>query len=190
MLFLTISSSIIPTNEVIVKNIVLSILISAVLAAPASLLAQAQRTGFVNSAKIFQELPEAQDAQKRIDAITKPVQDTLLSLRKELETRYEEYQKKEALMTESAKRTAQQEFADLQRRAQDYAQAKDQELAAQKDKILAPITEKVMVAIQKVAKEEKYNFVFDRTETVRVLIYGDPKDDLTNRVIDKLKRGK
>jgi Skp family chaperone for outer membrane proteins len=41
-----------------------------------------------------------------------------------------------------------------------------------------------------VAKDEKYSFVFDKTEQVQILVYGDPAHDLTFKVIDKLKRGK
>ncbi len=47
--------------------------------------AQAQKIGYVNSTKIFQELPAAQDAQKRIDAIGKPIQDSLEAMQKDLQ---------------------------------------------------------------------------------------------------------
>jgi len=32
--------------------------------------------------------------------------------------------------------------------------------------------------------------VFDQTEQVQILLYGDPNHDLTFKVIDRLKRGK
>jgi hypothetical protein len=32
--------------------------------------------------------------------------------------------------------------------------------------------------------------VFDKTEQIQVLLYGDPNQDITFKVIDKLKRGK
>lgn len=157
---------------------------------PAILAAQVQRIGYVNSAKIFEELPEAREAQKRLEAFSKPVQDTLANMQKELQTRYEEYQKKEALMTDSGKRTAQQELQDLQLKARDYAQQKDQELAKHRETVLAPLKEKILKAIERVAKGEKYNFVFDQNEQINILLYADTKDDLTNRVLDNLKRGK
>ena len=56
--------------------------------------------------------------------------------------------------------------------------------------IINPIREKIKAAIGVVAKEERYNFVFDKTEQIQILLFGDPKDDLTFKVIDKLKRGK
>ena len=44
--------------------------------------------------------------------------------------------------------------------------------------------------VERVAKAEKYNYVFDKNEQVNILLYADTKDDLTNRVLDNLKRGK
>ena len=157
---------------------------------PAILVAQGQRIGYVNSAKIFEELPEAREAQKKLEAFSKPVQDTLANMQKELQTRYEEYQKKEALMTDAGKRTAQQELQDLQLKARDYAQQKDQELSKHRETVLAPLKEKILKAIERVAKSEKYHFVFDQNEQINILLYADSKDDLTNRVLDNLKRGK
>lgn len=149
-----------------------------------------QKVGYVNSPKIFQELPEAQEAQRKIDAFAKPVQDSLASLQKELQDKYDEYRKKESMMTEAAKRSAQDELQALQLKAREYAQDKDTELGKQREKILTPLKDKILKAIEKVAKEEKYTFVFDQNENTPVLLYGDPREDLTNRVLDKLKRGK
>ena len=78
----------------------------------------------------------------------------------------------------------------MQLRAREYAQAKDQELAKQRERILNPLKEKILRAIERVAKAEKYNYVFDKNEQVNILLYADSKDDLTNRVLDNLKRGK
>ena len=149
-----------------------------------------QKVGYVNSPKIFQELPEAQEAQRKIDAFAKPIQDTLAAMQKDLQDKYEEYRKKEALMNDAAKRAQQDELQALQLKAREYAQDKDTELGKQREKVLTPLKDKILRPIEKVAKEEKYTFILDQNETVNVLLYGDPKEDLTNRVIDKLKRGK
>jgi outer membrane protein len=174
-----------------VKTLIVSI-IGLVLAMTVGAHAQ-QKVGYVNSTKIFQEIPEAQEAQKRIDAITKPYQDSLAAMERDLQTKIEEYQKKEALMNEAAKRSAQQEFGDLKRKYDEFRFEKfgnEGDIAKQTDKIINPLKEKILRAIEAVAKAEKYTFIFDQTENVKVLLYGDPREDLTNRVIDKLKRGK
>jgi len=175
-----------------VKTRSLSLIALALMVGGASSSAQ-QRIGYVNSTKIFQELPAAQEAQRRIDAIGKPLQDSLETMQKDLQGQYEEYQKKEALYNETTKKTEQQRLIEMERRVQEFRVEKfgqDGQLAKQTEQIINPIREKIKSAIGAVAREEKYNFVFDKTEQIQILLYGDPKDDITYKVIDKLKRGK
>lgn len=170
------------------KNIILS-LIAVVFAASVSL-AQTQKIAYVNSSKIFNELPEAVAAGKNLEAYAKPIQDTLAQMQKALEDKYADYQKRESMLTDAAKRTEQQSLQEMQQHAREYAQAKDQELAHQREQLFTPVKEKILKAIEKIAKAEKYSFVLDQNENVNIVLYADPKDDLTNRVIDHLKRGK
>lgn len=170
------------------------LLVSALLLAISlPLSAQTQKIGYVNSAKIFQELPEAKDAQRRIDAMQKSIQDSLELMQRQFQAKYEDYQKKESLMNEAAKRSAQEELVSMQRDFELYRQQKlgnDSELAKESERLLEPLKEKVLKAIERVARDEKYSFIFDRTDQVTVLLYGDSNHDLTFKVIDKLKRGK
>ena len=169
----------------------LSIIGAAVLAC-VSLAGAQQRIAFVNSSKIFQELPAAQDAQKRIDGIGKPMQDSLEAMKKDLQDKYAEYQKKESLYNDATKKSEQQKLVEAQQAIQEYQVTRfgqEGELARQSEKIIGPIRDRIKTAITAVAKELKYNFVFDKTEQIQILLYGDPKDDITYKVIDKLRRG-
>ena len=155
--------------------------------------AQTQKIGYVNSTKIFQEYPAALDAQKKIDAVGRPFQDSLDAMQKDLQSRYDDYQKKEAMMNDVTKKAKQQELVELERAANQYRVEKfgqDGELARKTEQIINPVREKIKTAITQVAKEEKYSFVFDKTEQIQVLLYGDPNQDITFKVIDKLKRGR
>lgn len=158
----------------------------------ANLLAQQIRIGYVNSAKILQEFPEAQEAQRKIDAKGKQWQAELERLSKELQQKYDDYQKKEAMLSEQAKRDQREELIALEQRGYQYRQEKfgsGGELDVLTDSLLKPIKNKVMKVIEQVAKEEKLQFVFDRNDQILVLLYGDKKYDYTNLVIDRLTRG-
>ena len=168
------------------------LLIGAAFIASASTVCAQQRIAFVNSTKIFQELPAAQEAQKRIDGIGKPMQDSLETMKKDLQEKYAEYQKKEALYNDATKKSEQQKLLEQERAVQEYQLTRfGQEglLARHSESIINPIREKIKTAIGAVARELKYNFVFDKTEQIQILLYGDPKDDITFKVIDKLRRG-
>ena len=155
--------------------------------------AQQQKIGYVNSAKILQEYPEAIEAQKKLDAMGKQWQGELEKMSKDLQARYEEFQKKEAMLSEQAKRDQREELVALEQKGIQYRQEKfgsDGHLAQMTDSLLTPIKKKVMKVIEQVAKEEKIQFVFDRNDQILVLLYGDAAFDYTYKVIDKLKRGK
>jgi outer membrane protein len=176
-----------------VKKLPCVLFVSVLLFGVSGMQAQGQRIGYVNSSKIFQELPAAQEAQKRIDAISKPLQDSLEAMQKDLQSRYEDYQKKEALMNDATKKSEQQRLVDLERHYNEFRVEKfgqDGAVAKETEKIINPIREKIKTAIGQVAREEKYNFIFDKTEQIQILLYGDPAHDMTFKVIDKLKRGK
>lgn len=149
------------------------------------------KLGYVNSSKILKELPEAIEAQRRLEAFGKRVQDSLETLSKQYEAKVKEYQQKQGLMTETAKQAAQQDILALEQRAMDLRErnlGREGEYAHMQERLLEPILEKVKKQIEEVAKEEKLTFVFDRTETVQILLYGHPSYDYTFRVIDRLKR--
>jgi outer membrane protein len=172
--------------------ILLSVITLLTLAAGRTALAQATKIGFVNSSKILQEYPEAQEANKKLDALGRTWQAELERMSKELQAKYDEFQKKEALLNETEKRAQREDLVALEQRGIQYRQQKfgnDGELALATDSILTPIKQKVIRVIEKLAKEEKLQFVFDRNDQILVLLYGEAKFDYTNLVIDRLKRG-
>ena len=174
------------------KSTLFILTLIAAVALSTELRAQSQKIAYVNSAKIFQELPAAQDAEKRIEAMTKPYRDTLESMQTDLQARYDEYQKKEALLRDAEKKAQQQQLVDLQNKIQQYRLDKfgqDGELAKRTDQILNPVRDRIKAAIAKLAKELKYGFVFDKTDQIQILLYGDPSADITYKVIDRLRSG-
>lgn len=174
------------------NKLFIPLLVAGIVLIGNSTLAQ-QKIGFVNSTKIFQEIPEAKEAQRKLESIAKPIQDEIEKREKAIQEKLDEYKKKESIMNEAAKKISQQEIYDLDQKLREYKLEKlgnEGELAKQQDKILTPIKDKILKAIEKIAKEQKYSFVFDQTESVRVLLYGEAASDLTFRVIDRLKTGK
>ncbi|MGD0338490.1 MAG: OmpH family outer membrane protein [Bacteroidota bacterium] len=152
-----------------------------------------QKSGFVNSQTILNELPEAQEAQKKLNAIVQAVQDTLEKMQKDFQAKYEDYQKKQAMMTDAAKKEEEQKLVEQDQQIKQYQQVKFSqtgEIAQQREKVFAPVREKIVKAIQSVAKEEKMVFVFDKTPDGSMVLYAEPTLDLTYKVLDRMKRGK
>jgi len=147
------------------------------------------KIGYVMSDQILLQLPEAQEAQKQLEALQKESLDSLSAMDKDIQAKYADYQQKESLMTEDAKKRAQQELYDLQNRMQQYRQKKSEELQKKRDILLQPISERIQQTIEKVAKEENFNFIFDKSQQLPVLLYGDLEYNITNKVLDLMIRG-
>ena len=152
-----------------------------------------QKSGFVNSQTILNEMPEAQEAQKKLNGLIQTAQDTLEQMQKDFQSQYEDYQKKQALMTDVSKKEQEQKLVELDQQIKQYQQVKFSqtgEIAQQREKIFAPVREKIVKAIQSVAKEERMVFVFDKSPDGSMVLYADQTLDITYKVLDRLKRGK
>jgi len=155
--------------------------------------AQQQKIGYVNSSKILDDFPEALEAQKKLESLGKQWQDEMDKISKQYQDKGQEYQKKAALLTDDAKKQMQQELLELEQRAYEFRQQKlgpEGELEKERDKLLKPIKDKILKTIEQIAKEQKFQFVFDKNETVQFLLFAEGAYDLTFDVLSKLKRGK
>lgn len=152
----------------------------------------ALKIGFVDSDVIFQQYPEAQEVQKKLDAMIRGWQDEIDRMTQEYQTNLQDYQQKQALMTEPAKQKTEQDLISLRQKILDYQNQKlgqNGELSQQQDKLLGPVKEKIIKAIEEVAKEESFHFILDRNDQFLIVLYGDARFDVTFKVLDRLKRG-
>jgi len=172
----------------VIKN---AAVLAGILLFSASALAQTTRVAFVNSEKILLDLPEAQAVQKELESVVKGWQDELQRMQDEFQKSVEDYQKKEAVLSATAKETQQRQLGEMRQKVQDYQVKKfgqGGEMQELREERFTPIRERILKAIEAVAKDEGFNFVFDRAGDV-ILLYADTKYDLTYKVLDDLKRG-
>lgn len=151
------------------------------------------KVAYVNSGTILRELPEAQQAQKDLEAQVQVWQTELEKMGKQLQDDLEDYQKKQALLDPTTKAAREKSLQDLQQKAREYQFTKfdtrEGEAVKLREKKLQPIQDKVLEAIKVIAKEEGASFVLDRVSEATIVLYADEKFDLTYKVLDRLKRG-
>lgn len=157
-----------------------------------SLFAQSQKIGWVNSEVILQQYPPAIKAQSDLDALTSKWTKSIDSMTTDLQTAYADAQKQFANMTPDKQREVQQELVKKEQLMQQFRQQKfgqpNGQLFIKQEEFLTPIKAKILEAIESVKTVEKMDFVFDKTGDV-ILLFADPKYDITNAVLDRLKRG-
>jgi len=155
-----------------------------------TLTAQGQmKIGHVSTEAIMKQLPDAQDAQKQLDALTASWQEELNKMQDDWKKKYDDYDKKKLIMTDQRRADAERELRELDQKMADFRNQKfgqNGELFAKQNELMKPVQDRVFKAIQDVAVEEGYDYVFDKSGEI-LLMYANPKYDLTDKVLEKLK---
>jgi len=148
------------------------------------------KIGYINSEAIMQQLPEAQDAQKQLDAISTDWQTELTKMQADLQHRFEDYDKKKLVMSDKRRAEIEKELQDLERKMVDYRTAKfgaNGELFSKQNELMKPVQDKLFKAVKDIADEGGYDYVFDKSSTT-LLMYSNEKNDLTSKVLAKLQQ--
>lgn len=168
---------------------ILSCIIACFFASSTSMNAQAQKIGFVDTEVILKQLPEAQDADKKLKDIATKFQDTLVAMQKDLTEKLEQYKKQESMMTPDAKKKEEDQLKAIQQSMMQYQEEKfgnTGEIRRLQENFLTPIRDRILLTIKEVSKDEKFNFILDKVNPA--LLYADDKFDLTFKVLDKIRR--
>jgi outer membrane protein len=160
---------------------------AALLAAPGTMSAQA-KIGWFNSAAIMEKLPEAQDAQHQIDNLIADWQEELAKMQNDWQKRYEEYQAKKLIMTDQLRAQEEKDLQEMDRKIIEYRNKKfgqNGELFAKQNELMKPVQNKIFKVLEDLAKEEEYDYIFDKSGDV-LLMYTSEKYDLTTVVFERL----
>lgn len=150
-----------------------------------------QKIGHVNSNEIIQAMPDFLSANSEFETVQK-------SKEAEMQQMYAEYQKKMTAAqdlqrnrseanrdsVDSQLQTLGVELQEIERRIQEVQQLAQEELGQKQEELFAPIFQKANTAVQSVAKEQGYAYVFDVANSA--IPYFEGGDDLTEAVKTKL----
>lgn len=167
----------------------LSILIvSFFLMVTGSISAQIQ-IGYIDSDAIMKELPDAQDAQTRLDALIQEWNEELKKIENEWKTKYDDYENRKLIMSQQRRAEVEKELVQLENNISEYRQKKfgvNGDLFKNQEELMKPVQNKIFNAINEVAKEMDLDFVFDRSGDI-LFLYAKEEYDITPLVLEKLK---
>jgi outer membrane protein len=149
-----------------------------------------QKIGYIDSEGIMKKLPEAQDAQKKLDGLVEEWKKELDKMQNDFRQRYERYDKKKLIMTDQGRAQAEKDLQQLDQKIQDFRNQKfgpEGEMYQKQNELMKPIQDKVFLAVKQVAEENSFDYVFDRSGTI-LLLYTNDKYDLTAKVLAKLQQ--
>jgi outer membrane protein len=147
------------------------------------------KIAYFNSEAIMKQLPDAQDAQKQLDQFVADWQQELNRMQDEWKKKFDEYDKRKLIMTEQRRADTERELREMDQKIVDYRTLKfgqNGELFNKQNELMKPVQDRVFKAVQDVAREDGYDYVFDKSGDI-LLMYANEKYDLTQKVFAKLK---
>ena len=150
--------------------------------------AQDQKIGYVNTDQILGQMSEYQGIQEQLSTLSSEWNKQLDNMEQEINQLKEDFEAKEILYTEELKKQKQQEIQNKVQQRQQYLEekfgAKGEYFRKQKE-LLEPIQRKVFEAINKVANDQNFDFVFDRSQNSNML-FGQQEWNLNKDVLQEL----
>lgn len=155
------------------------------LLASAPLAAQAAKIGYLDTRKIIQEAPGAQDARSALEKEMAGWQTQLKAMEDSLQFMVDQYQKQSVMLSADAKKAKEGEIVAKRTGFEQRAQSLQQTAGQRQEQLMKPIMDKVQAAITEIRTQEGYAIIFDVAS--EAFVSADPALDLTEKVIAKLK---
>ena len=148
----------------------------------------AQKYAYVDSEYIMNNIPEYKDAQLELDDYAMEYKEKVQEEYDKIEELQAQLRAESVLMPEEVKEKKLQEIKDKIQAAKDLQKSyfgPKGELFVQREDLIRPIQEKIYNAIQELAEEKNYSFVFDKAGSLSIL-YVQARYDISDDVLDKV----
>lgn len=150
--------------------------------------ANAQKFGYVDTDYILGQMTEYKAAQKQLNELSAKWEADLKILKDEVDKMYKDYKAEEILLSPSQKKEREDAIVAKEEAMKKFEQDKfgvNGELFKKRLELIRPIQDKVSVAIEKVAKKNGLDFIFDKSANMNIL-FSNAKFDRSDDVLDEL----
>ncbi len=145
-----------------------------------------QMFGHVNSQDILAIMPEAGTAQLALQEELTGLQEQGQIMMQEFEAQQKEFQINQETMNDAVRNDKLKSLENLQERIVLFEQSAEQSIQMKQAELFEPILTKIQNAIDAVAKEKGYAYVFDIIGLQGGIVYKDDSYDITELVKAKL----
>ena len=140
------------------------------------------KLGHINSQELMQIMPGRDSVQTILQNEVTELENTLKSMQAEAEKRYNDYVANQAGWTELIRQTKQREIQDMSARIQEFQENAQKQLQEREAELTKPIIDRAKKAIEDVAREGSYTYIFDGAG----LLYSNDSEDIMPQVKKKL----
>ncbi len=166
------------------KNIFrISLLVVFLLGMNANVFSQV-KLGHINTNELLQQMPGRQQATQELEKYASELESTFTAMQREFQTKYQDYLEKQETFSQLIRQSKERELESLQQRIMEFQESAQEDLMQKENQLLRPIIEKARKAIEDVARENGYTYVFDTG--MGVLLYSEPSDNIMDKVKAKI----
>jgi len=151
-------------------------------------LATAQKIAYIEMDAILEKMPEFNKANEEIDAAVEQWENELNAKFDAVEQMYQEYVQNESMFSDEEKMAKQDDIFQAENEAKEFREQKfgrEGEVYEMQESKIKPLTDKVYDAAEEVAKNNGYDYIFDKSGETN-WIYTNPEHNLTEQVISNL----
>ncbi len=166
------------------KKIVVVISLVFLVSASALVAQTNAKLGYIDSGELMQMMPGKDTVEARLTEYKASLDQTSQVMYQEYQSKLQDYQNNVATMSQIIRQTKERELNDLQTRIETFMQSAESDFQRKQGELFLPITTRAKGAIDAVAKENGYTYIFDLS--VRAVIYFETGENILPLVKTKL----
>lgn len=147
--------------------------------------AQNFKFGHIDSGQLLQQMPEREQARAQLEKYAKQLEDQMAAMQSELENKYQQYLEQRDSLPQVLLEAKESELTNIQQRLQAFQQTAQKDLSNKEGELLQPIIDKAKKAIDEVAAENNFTYVFDMSMGA-ILYHSEQSVDMLPLVLKKL----
>ena len=153
-----------------------------------SLTAGAQKFALIDMDYILKNIPAYERANEQLNQVSKNGQAVVEALNTEAATMYKNYQNEVVFLSQEQKKKRQEDIMAKEKEASDLKRkyfGPEGELFKKRESLMTPIQEEIYTAVKDISELRGYSLILDRSSNAGI-IFGSPKIDISNEVLQKL----
>ncbi len=158
----------------------LTVAATLLFAASSTCWAASPKIGVVDAVAALQQSQWGKQATEELKRAAEKLDAELDQKQKAFAGKKEEFDKKQSVLDAKSKTQKEQELRDMQQEGQKFLMDSKGKL----NDLQSALAKKVRDVVEKIAKDEKYDFVFEKSS----LVYNSDKEDMTRRVASELDK--
>ncbi len=149
--------------------------------------ANAQKIGHIDAQKILAQVPGFQASSDEMERYQKEKEKQYLDLQTIIQNDYQKYLSEKDALLPAIKASRERELQSDEQKLQEFGAETQQRIQQKQQDLMAPLLKQIKDAIDIVAKENGFAYIFDITQQ-GALVYFDGGIDVTDLVIAQIKK--